>query len=105
MKIGKVANTYALATQGIFSMIIFAVGGYCLGYFLIDSVLWGIILAIVGLILGLFMFVGNLMYILKKAEEEQAKEKKQNAENEQAEESGATESDSEGTDSEEPEGE
>ena len=97
MKIGKAANTYALATQGIFSMIIFAVGGYCLGYFLINSVLWGIIFAIIGLILGLFMFVGNLMYILKKAEEEQAKEKKKNAEEQ-------NKSGSNGTNSNESEG-
>ena len=94
MQIGKAANTYALATQGIFSMIIFAVGGYCVGYFAIDSVLWGIILAIIGLLLGVFMFVGNLMYLLKKAEDEKAKEKK-NAEESKDIESGTEESNSE----------
>lgn len=74
MKVGKYTSTYALASQGIFSMIIFAIGGYCLGYFLIDSVLWGIILAIVGLLVGLVSFIYNLLYILKKEEEEKKNE-------------------------------
>ncbi|MCR5647026.1 MAG: hypothetical protein K6F81_01945 [Acholeplasmatales bacterium] len=73
MKIGKYSSIYALATQGIFSMIIFAAGGFCLGYFAIDSILWGVILAIVGLLVGLIGFIYNMLYILKKEEEEKKK--------------------------------
>ena len=73
MKIGKYSSIYALATQGIFSIIIFAAGGFCLGYFAIDSILWGVILAIVGLLVGLIGFIYNMLYILKKEEEEKKK--------------------------------
>lgn len=73
MKIGKYSSIYALATQGIFSMIVFAAGGFCLGYFAIDSILWGVILAILGLLVGLIGFIYNMLYILKKEEEEKKK--------------------------------
>ena len=74
MKISKYTNIYALGSQGIFTMIIFAVGGYCLGYFLIESVLWGVILAVVGLLIGLMSFIYNMLYILKKEEERKKNE-------------------------------
>ena len=73
MKIGKYSSIYALASQGIFSMIVFAAGGFSLGYFAIDSILWGVILAIVGLLVGLIGFIYNMLYILKKEEEEKKK--------------------------------
>ena len=65
MKIGKYSSIYALASQGIFSMIVFAAGGFCLGYFAIDSILWTVILAIVGLLVGLIGFIYNMLYILQ----------------------------------------
>ena len=73
MKIGKYSSIYALASQGIFSMIVFAASGFCLGYFAIDSILWGVILAIAGLLIGLISFIYNMLYILKKEEEEKKK--------------------------------
>lgn len=76
MKVGKYTSTYALASQGIFSMIVFAAIGFCIGYFAIDSVPWGVILSIIGLLIGLVAFVGNLLYILKKEEEEKKKNEK-----------------------------
>ena len=57
MKVGKYSSIYALASQGIFSMIVFAAGGFCIGYFAIDSILWSVILAIVGLLIGLALVV------------------------------------------------
>ncbi len=73
MKVGKYSSIYALASQGIFSMIVFAAGGFCIGYFAIDSILWSVILAIVGLLIGLVSFIYNMLYILKKEEEEKKK--------------------------------
>lgn len=73
MKASKYTRTYALASQGIFSMIIFAVIGYCIGYFAIGKVLWGVLLAVLGLLIGLVSFIFNLLLIMKKEEEEQKK--------------------------------
>ena len=42
-------------------------------YFAIDSILWSVILAIVGLLIGLVSFIYNMLYILKKEEEEKKK--------------------------------
>ncbi|MDY5982618.1 MAG: hypothetical protein SPJ17_02805 [Anaeroplasma sp.] len=74
MKLGKAAKTYTLATQGIFSMGILTILGFVIGWFINKDSPWPIILAIVGLIFGLFSFITYLLYLLKEEEKEKKKE-------------------------------
>lgn len=75
MKIKKAATTYALATQGIFSMICFAVIGFVIGYAIDKTSPWPAILAVVGVLVGLFVFISNLLYLLREDEKERKKGK------------------------------
>ena len=81
MKIKKYSRIYALATQGIFSMLVYAGIGYLIGYLINKSVLLSVILAIVGVILGLITFIWYLLYLSKQDETE----KKDEMENENSE--------------------
>ena len=65
MKLGKAAKTYTLATQGIFSMVVFLVIGFLIGWFIDKNSAWPVILAVVGLFIGLFSFITYLLYLLK----------------------------------------
>ena len=65
MKLGKAAQTYTLATQGIFSMVVFLVIGFLIGWFIDKNSAWPVILAVVGLFIGLFSFITYLLYLLK----------------------------------------
>lgn len=80
MKFGKYANTYALASQGIISMAVLGVIGFFIGRWIDKHSVWPAILAIVGVLFGLFTLVGNLIYILKQEEKEKEKEKQLNKE-------------------------
>ena len=75
MKINKLATTYSLATQGIFSMVCFLALGYFIGWLIDKDSPLKAILAVVGVIIGLFIFVSNLLYILKEDEKERKKDK------------------------------
>ena len=70
MKINKIAKTYTLATQGIFSMVIYALLGFLIGYLIDKKSVWPPILAVVGLLIGLFSFVSYLLWLIKEDEKE-----------------------------------
>ena len=65
MKLGKAAKTYTLATQGIFSMVVFLVIGFLIGWFIDKNSAWPVILAVVGLFIGLFSFITYLLYLFE----------------------------------------
>lgn len=73
MKLGKYAKVYVLGTQGIFSMAIFSVIGFFIGYYIDKDSFWPVTLAIIGLIIGFFNLMVNLLYIAKMAEKERKK--------------------------------
>lgn len=70
MKLGKYAKVYVLGTQGIFSMAIFSVIGFFIGYYIDKDSFWPVTLAIIGLIIGFFNLMVNLLYIAKMTEKE-----------------------------------
>ncbi len=70
MKYGKYAKVYALGTQGIFSMAIFSVIGFFIGYFINKDSFWPVTLAICGLIIGFFNLMISLLYIAKMTDKE-----------------------------------
>ena len=78
MKLDKAAKTYTLATQGIFSMVIFTALGFLIGWLINKESVWPVILAVLGLLIGLFSFVSYLLYLIK--EDEKEKKKSQNKE-------------------------
>lgn len=70
MKLNKAAKTYTLATQGIFSMVIFTALGFLIGWLINKESVWPVILAVVGLLIGLFSFITYLLYLIKEDEKE-----------------------------------
>jgi len=75
MKFGKYAKTYVLGTQGIFSMAVFSVIGFFIGYYINKDSFWPVTLAIVGLIIGFFNLMISLLYLAKIADKERKREK------------------------------
>ena len=75
MKVNKIAKTYALATQGIFSMVCFLGLGFLIGWLIDKDSPWPGILAVVGVLIGLFVFISNLLYLMKEDEKERKKDK------------------------------
>lgn len=75
MKLNKIATTYSLATQGIFSMVCFMGLGFFIGYCIDKESAWPAILAVVGVLLGLFTFVSYLLYLISIDEKERKKGK------------------------------
>jgi hypothetical protein len=73
MKFNSLAKTYALATQGILTMVVMLGLGYLIGYLIDKDSAWPAILAVVGVLCGLFTFVSYLLYLIK--EEEKRKKK------------------------------
>ncbi len=73
MKFNSLAKTYALATQGILTMVVMLGLGYLIGYKIDKDSAWPAILAVVGVLCGLFTFVTYLLYLIK--EEEKRKKK------------------------------
>ncbi len=70
MKAGKYAKIYVLGTQGIFSMAIFSVIGFFIGYYIDKDSFWPVVLAICGLIIGFFNLMISLLYLAKMADKE-----------------------------------
>lgn len=66
MKIRGAAKTYALATQGILTMLMMLGLGYLIG-FLIDknNIALQAILAVVGMLFGLATFITYLLILIK----------------------------------------
>ena len=73
MKFNSLAKTYALATQGILTMVVMLGLGYLIGYLIDKDSAWPAILAVVGVLCGLFTFISYLLYLIK--EEEKRKKK------------------------------
>lgn len=76
MKATKIAKTYTLATQGIFSMALYTVLGFFIGYLIKKDSVWPAILAVIGLLIGLFSFVSYLLWLIKQDEKEKKNKKK-----------------------------
>lgn len=55
-------------------MVVFAGIGFFIGWLIDKSSPWPVILAVVGLLIGLFSFISYLLYLLKSSEEEKKKE-------------------------------
>jgi len=70
MKFGRFAKYYSVATQGIFSIVSLTLLGLFIGFMIGKDTIWPAILAIIGLILGLFTFI---IYMLKLQKEEDKK--------------------------------
>lgn len=75
MKLGKIAKVYAVGTQGIFSLLIFAVLGYGIGYLINKDSILPPILAVVGLLLGLGSLITYLLILLRMEEREKNNDK------------------------------
>ena len=74
MKLSKAAKTYTLATQGIFSMVVFMAIGFLIGWLINKDSVWPAILAVVGLLIGLFSFITYLLNLLKDEEKNKKNE-------------------------------
>lgn len=68
MKFNSLAKTYALATQGILTMVVMLGLGYLIGYLIDKDSAWPAILAVVGVICGLVTFISYLLYLIKEEE-------------------------------------
>ena len=73
MKFNSLAKTYALATQGIVTMVVMLGLGYLIGYKINKDSALPAILAVVGVLCGLFTFVSYLLYLIKEEEKEKKK--------------------------------
>lgn len=67
-KLGKALKFYAVGTQGIFTMAILGLIGFFIGYKINKDSVWPAILAIIGVLCGLFSFVMSMLYLLKDVE-------------------------------------
>lgn len=76
MKVSKYAKIYSLSTQGILSMGVYSGLGFLIGYWIDKNSLWKVILAVVGMLLGLITFITYLLYILKEEENQKKKNEK-----------------------------
>ena len=65
MKFNSLAKTYALATQGILTMVVMLGLGYLIGYLIDKDSAWPAILAVVGVLCGLVTFISYLLYLIK----------------------------------------
>ena len=77
MKTSSYAKIYALGSQGIITMVLYGVIGFLIGYFAIGGPVWGSILAIIGVLLGLITFIGYLLYLQKDIDKEKKKNENQ----------------------------
>lgn len=77
MKFNNIARTYALATQGILTMVVMLGLGYFIGYLIDKDSAWPAILAVVGVICGVVTFVSYLLYLIKTEEKEKKKKNDQ----------------------------
>ena len=74
MKFKSQARFYAVASQGIITLLMLTGGGYLIGYLIDKESVLKAILAVVGAILGVCIFVSYLLYILKIEEKERKKD-------------------------------
>ncbi len=65
MKYSKYAKFYALATQGILTMVILLLIGFFIGYKIDKDSFWPPLLACIGMLCGLVIFISYLLYLGK----------------------------------------
>lgn len=65
MKNQKYVRLYAVGTQGILTMIVLAGLGYFIGYKIDETSAWPPILAVVGVLIGLVIFISYLIQLDK----------------------------------------
>ena len=73
MNLGKYAKIYSLSTQGIFSIGVYTIIGFLIGRWIDKNSFWPPLLAVIGLLFGLFTFISYLLYLLKEEEREKRK--------------------------------
>ena len=74
MKLKSQARFYALASQGLITIIMLTGLGYLIGYLINKESVLKAILAVVGAIFGVCIFVSYLLYLLKLEEKEKKKD-------------------------------
>ncbi len=76
MNFSKYAKYYAVATQGIISIIALLLLGYFIGYKIDPSSIWSGVLASIGGICGLISFIVTLLKVLKEEEKKKSESEK-----------------------------
>ena len=70
MKLNKFFKNYALITQAVFSILVYSLLGFGIGYLIDKESFWPVVLLVVGMLLGLVFFIMTLLKLLKEDEEE-----------------------------------
>ena len=73
-KASSYAKFYALATQGIFTMLVLLGLGYYIGYLINKDSFWPPLLACIGVICGVVIFVTYLLLLTKGDDKKDDKE-------------------------------
>ena len=58
-------SLYALVSQYILTILVLTVGGYLLGHYVIEADLWAGILAVIGALSGIIIFVMEMLKLGK----------------------------------------
>ena len=70
MRLSRFFKNYALITQAVFSILVYSLLGFGIGYLIDKDSLWPVVLLVVGMLLGLVFFIMTLLKLLKEEEEE-----------------------------------
>lgn len=73
MKAKKYVRIYAISTQGILTMVMLGGLGYFIGYKINSESAWPPILAVVGLLIGLVIFISYLLQLEKRDKKDESK--------------------------------
>lgn len=73
MKSQNLAKLYAVATQGILTMLVLAGLGYFVGYQIDSTSAWPPILAVAGVLIGLVIFISYLIQLDKENKKHESK--------------------------------
>lgn len=74
MKLGGYVKYYAIATQGIISMVLLLLIGFFVGRWIDEDSIWPGVLAAIGAICGLFIFITSLLKLLKEEDKNESKD-------------------------------
>ena len=75
MKYSKTAKAYALASQGIFTIVLLLGLGLLIGFLIDRNSFWPALLATIGALMGVIIFVMYLLYIIKDEEKDNKHDK------------------------------
>ena len=73
-KATKFATFYRMATQGILTMIMLMGAGFGIGYLIDKDSFWPPVLAAVGVLVGLVIFISYLLYLSKAEDNKDGKQ-------------------------------